>query len=679
MFSAFSKLSEFEYSKIGNDYEATKAAAVLMYVFVSNVMPAYIAKEVNLIIANLIESESLNDKCPFLRIDKSSWQKVVSVLKQWSEKPILSTQKMMKVWSKKEFDSLIGSTVTDQSLKTSLPFAQSNDFKFKLIEQLKEMPKSADSDKLIMALEKMSVMDFMEFESQVNKSSQEYYPKNAQKDNEFVNKRKFLLPPFVIRDEKEKLLTATASSSDQELDDYVKKTWKPNVTMLDYDWTAKIGETQIDLVWDYGDTLNEVFDDEAFIDTENPQEPSNPKSMFDWYAFYFYKIAKSLKFLTKDTNSLVVETRVGDVNDVLSNIYHESKGNEESFKNFDRIFLSNIPDYTSLIYVFLECMPLLKPTENSFIKSTCLLNTGMWKDYEQYVYSGSLIHDLKKGGSLLNVAKVGGDLWGCDPLLSFAYKNFKPDIHSRNDVLDWVTRVLLTFSYPARRDALSPMRENYSPNLAVFFRSIQYLIWLGYPKHWFQAYLTSVMENSLAGTESPPIESPNRFRFEETSNKTVRKIDLSTILLEIRTLASIYIPLFDIGYISFLKPIDSIYEYKIRFEEFVPSYYYLRKYSDVLGLLFESSASELSYPSLNSNINLRDEILMHKSIGKKHLFSVLKFSSGNATFYMSNQDFDSMTVSQTLEWYVSVIRTDSWDRVTQPNKLSKAKKIKKLM
>ena len=63
--------------------------------------------------------------------------------------------------------------------------------------------------------------------------------------------------------------------------------------MLENYWTSKIAETQIDLGWDYGDTLNQVFDDEAFIDTEIPQEPSNPKSMFDWYAFYFYKIAKT--------------------------------------------------------------------------------------------------------------------------------------------------------------------------------------------------------------------------------------------------------------------------------------------------------------------------------------------------------------------------------------------------
>lgn len=44
MLSALRKLSEFDYEAIGKEVEATKAAAVLMYLFGTHLMPGYICK-----------------------------------------------------------------------------------------------------------------------------------------------------------------------------------------------------------------------------------------------------------------------------------------------------------------------------------------------------------------------------------------------------------------------------------------------------------------------------------------------------------------------------------------------------------------------------------------------------------------------------------------------------------
>ena len=98
--AASRKLSEFEYNDIGSNVEATKAAAVLMYVFISHVMPSNIEKEIAAIIRNLIDSDLLSDEWRSIRIDKNNWQKVKHVLlEQWSRTSPLSTPKIMKLWA----------------------------------------------------------------------------------------------------------------------------------------------------------------------------------------------------------------------------------------------------------------------------------------------------------------------------------------------------------------------------------------------------------------------------------------------------------------------------------------------------------------------------------------------------------------------------------------------------
>ena len=404
---------------------------------------------------------------------------------------------------------------------------------------------------------------------------------------------------------------------------------------------------------------------------DNNSQPDNPQSIFDWFTFYFLKVAKALDFLTKTLNALNIIGCVGDVNDSLSSLNLESKRNVNTIKNkFDRIYMSNIPDYTSIIHVFLECMPLLKTTETSYVKSTILMNTGLWADYGHYVYSGSLLQSLKQGEKLLNVA-VLGDLYS-DQVWSHAVKAFKPCFSVRNEVLNWLSRVLLTFAYPAQRDDNLPMREAFSPNLTVFFRSIQYLIYLGYPKHWFQAYLTSVLENNLVTNAKFPIQSPNKCLPEDFRDVNLKRVDLSTILMELQTLSSVYAPLLEIGDIQTQNKIDTLCEYEICLKSFSPNILFTKTvFNEILGMLFEDSMCF-------SREDLRDE-LIRKNM-KKKLFSVAKVSSKSKTarFWMHIDDFESMT-SKNSQWYVSLIRTDSWTRVSLPEKLTNAKKMRKFL
>ena len=293
----------------------------------------------------------------------------------------------------------------------------------------------------------LSINDIMEIQNMGGASKL----KNVEIESELLKRVfKFLMPPLVIQSEEEKALwpnfqeiinkgvrelsrqstslTSILSTDEMKtsriaLNKYVKKAWKPNITMLDFDqihyfsyWDIKIDN----LCYDYEHIGNLLYEK-----LPNDIRPENPKCMFDWFAFYFYKTAKALRFLTKENPCITFEARIDDVNHLLSHMYIKSNldGSIKEKYKFDRIFLSNIPDYTSLLYSFLECTPMLKFTASSFFKCKVLLNTGIWKDYEQYVYSGSLIRDLNQSRSLLNI-EGAGDLWS-DNIWTHPNENFK--------------------------------------------------------------------------------------------------------------------------------------------------------------------------------------------------------------------------------------------------------------
>ena len=77
---ALRKLSKFEYDQIGKELKATRAAMLLVYVCVGNIMPIYIFDELMDIIKSIIESEL--DSWNFFSINESSWVAVKKVLKQ---------------------------------------------------------------------------------------------------------------------------------------------------------------------------------------------------------------------------------------------------------------------------------------------------------------------------------------------------------------------------------------------------------------------------------------------------------------------------------------------------------------------------------------------------------------------------------------------------------------------
>ena len=110
-------------------------------------------------------------------------------------------------------------------------------------------------------------------------------------------------------------------------------------------------------------------------------------------------------------------------------------------------------------------------------------------------------------------------------------------------------RILLNYSLPPVRNSRVPLRENYAPTLIALFKTISFLIILGYPKHWFELFLQTLISNKLRTSEKFPENSPN----EHACWKEEKYVDLSPFLLELKVLTTLYEPVLGLGIQFFYK------------------------------------------------------------------------------------------------------------------------------
>jgi hypothetical protein len=174
----------------------------------------------------------------------------------------------------------------------------------------------------------------------------------------------------------------------------VEADWASNVTMIDLNWVEaqkSLDGVDIDLThdpWQFGAALREVI-------------PMGPGArLYDLVALWFELLAGCFSQLKDD---MKIEVCLGDVIPVLEQIRcgvigrrrrsnaqcdpDKAQGNdatvsegEEYPRVYDRIHLSNIPDYIGgTLASFLYALPFTHPGDSSYITSTCLRNPPRWK------------------------------------------------------------------------------------------------------------------------------------------------------------------------------------------------------------------------------------------------------------------------------------------------------------
>jgi hypothetical protein len=80
-------------------------------------------------------------------------------------------------------------------------------------------------------------------------------------------------------------------------------------------------------------------------------------------------------------------------------------------EKFDRIYMSNVPDYTGLLPAYLNFLPLLKDVPHALLDASIMMATVLYQNLEQYIWSATRLRNAKEVESILGVEWLDGELF----------------------------------------------------------------------------------------------------------------------------------------------------------------------------------------------------------------------------------------------------------------------------
>ncbi|KAF9650795.1 hypothetical protein BDM02DRAFT_3127458 [Thelephora ganbajun] len=191
---------------------------------------------------------------------------------------------------------------------------------------------------------------------------------------------------------------------------------------------------------------------------------------------------------------------------------HGLSSRPEHFPNsYVRIWMSNIPDYThGLITTAVYVLPVLRTdTEDAAIASNCVLNTGAFKDDDEFIHTYTLLTPTDVPGFL-----------GCRIINSRALADVlsvghvKPgppspikDLATRGELIRWLDRQLVNTLSPGKPHQ-GMVRVRSPNNMVAFVNLLVRLCDLGFPAHWISDYVQSMLMDKVVTRAVPARELP---------------------------------------------------------------------------------------------------------------------------------------------------------------------------
>ncbi|CAB9505751.1 expressed unknown protein [Seminavis robusta] len=501
----------------------------------------------------------------------------------------------------------------------------------------------------------------------------------------------------------------------KEAEDAVMSTWSTNPFMFDPLYHSVLFSEQrfspvLDFLNDYmncaygSDVISEETKVRALFCESQAGTQSDPElaEFFDWTSCFFWNAAHALVSLCEQSDALQVEWNVGDIVSVCQ------RYRQAGTKRFHRAFLSNIPDYTGILPVFTDIMPLLhenKPKVSSHIHLDILLNCQCFGSYAQYIFSTTAVPTTRKAENLFGM-KYLGNAEDC-AWREYVWTRSGIQKHmSKDEFRRWLHRLFLLTILPPVRPFTEPIRVNYPNNVAAFVHTCKFCVdELKYPTHWISCALDELVSASSDKQFStkaiiPASDPPQPTKSEGQDHK----VDISAFTLDLRTQMAINMQQRQLSKLPLLSSLDAsslaclvLQQYELTMpitvnplgDDYHPSY-------QSMGLVLEPTKPEhpmddvdedkmddvtkQMFRSMSRMIGrfrspIRDDILAQGS-KSFHVLSCLEWEmidmgeSNRLRFCMSPQDFDHLRYH-----YVSLLRTDGWFRIGKPIQLLKAKAI----
>ncbi|CEP03319.1 DUF4470 domain-containing protein [Plasmodiophora brassicae] len=647
--------------------DAIELAALIHYVFVGVVMPPYLYDRLMAVIDRLLAVPTPMEVLPFVRMSPDCWASLKETLRFWRRDPfVLSTKEMCnghKPVSTEEMDSMSQHFNPDTRNQIN---ANREEHRRLLTEQFEQfltpdiMAKFANWDKDTILQQLVSTA--------ANTSVAAL--SGCERETVFVIATKSLRPPAAL-DHRDPLVAKAFEAITADVTDpsrnpklakvacqHIYRTWKPNVTMVSPEWFALEGGCHFE-----HDPVAAVA---QLYSMSWIKSPNKPESLFDWSVNFFAAVASCIRQLGLH-DCLCYEFLPGDMNQTFGMIAIECETRRRLNLPvaFDRIFVSNIPDYTGTLPVFVETAPLLKRSPNAFIDCNILLNTGIFKDYDECVHSATSILSIRDCERYVGMTLKCGSLWRFDPRWGHAIGKPLPydlnDLATQDELFEWVVRVILMIGVPPKRDPRNPVRENYPLNMSYLFRMFERLIAIGYPRHWLAAIMTRLLENRVVASARPPARSPNPCPSPGSKPKPSR-VALDCFLTELRVLAALWQPVLRLAVKQQLPALADIHRYVMPNIQFIdgsaPAQWGYAT-SPILGVLFEPPSSQTS----TSHRKVIEPERVTSSSSRVHMLTVSGFDSQakELAVWLCRSDFAGMAASQ---YTIRLFESDGWTAVS---------------
>ena len=264
-------------------------------------------------------------------------------------------------------------------------------------------------------------------------------------------------------------------------------------------------------------------------------------TLFDLSCNLWHKAALAVKGLTADeegSSSLIFEFSLGDMNAVAKEIaFAKERRKEEDLPTlFLRAFLSNVPDYTGLVYPLIEITPLLTPSPRAFLRCNMLYNAKAWQDYEEWIKYMLVLNDNQELQALYGVE---ANAQSAKKTFVWLSKRSEEDSLSQEMIGDAFRRMFLAVGFPPTQPSDSN-NVNHTESMVVLMELLVFLANRGVSKDVISHAVGNILLDETEITNPRPSRVPSKMLLEK------KQVSGRPFLLEFRTLLSFYIPLLSI-------------------------------------------------------------------------------------------------------------------------------------
>ena len=432
-------------------------------------------------------------------------------------------------------------------------------------------------------------------------------------------------------------------------------------------------------------------------DAKTPEEKKHVLNSVNLYTNlirYYWHVGRAVADLSDKTT---IEIALGSIIS-FGDTGSDREGNGFPTK-YHRITLSNIPDYTGMLSFFVKIAPLLSlksKTVNPCIQSNCLLNTGLWKSFDDYIFSTTAL-GYKEAETVfrLKVADQEPSIWNMT-----AWEQGDDDDQSigslplsHDELRAWLHRLFLTTILPPDRDANSLMREERASNLSLFLQTLSHCVnHLGMPAHFIASILEDLLKKKTLVTNAT-LSSKSPTPYLGSKDVSKKRFVVSAFQTDLTNQTAIFLQNNVLGFrlldTSFL-PTQKASLYELKLGGINPKYSqsWAYSYGSVasvmsLGFMLQKKKGGGEYdiktaagngnnvnpmfmmmammqgngmPGQNKPSKLRRDLLSSgDEIG--HVFSCMKWDLSNqtASFWMCEDVFEKFSA-----YHFRLIRTDGW-------------------